>query len=477
MSANRAMLLATLAMQEDLKARKSARPLAFCDLWTPRCEHCGARLLEVAHPIWRCPTEGCEAAPAARHTSQRHILPDLGSDATAIFGGNRTGKTELGAMLAVLTATGNTQPWAVEWATRWGLPPHKLPSRAGRVLASALTSNDSKRYLRPKVKKYLPQGCVWRNEFGDGEAEVTLPGGGVIVFKSNDQKRKAYQGDWFDLVWLDEEHDHDIYEECEGRVSGVPSGHGHIVLTMTPLKGFSWVYDSFVKKILPEHRAHFLDALENPYTDLEKMKRWLNRLSPAKRAARKEGRFTALEGTIYDFDRALHVVPSFVPPKDWLRFRSIDFGTRNPFCCLWIAHDPTDDTMHVYREHYAADMQTKAHGEVINRLSQEEEIQWTVADPEDKQGRMTLVLDCNIETIPAYKAVREGIDAVAGRLLPDPEGRPHLLIHDCCVNLISELEQYKWADGGKEMPVKVNDHAADALRYFEMMHRRLNGSQ
>lgn len=476
MTANRTMLLETLALLEDQKTRKAARPLAFCDLWTPRCEHCGAQLVEVAHPTWSCPTDGCEGARPAWHTSQRHILPALGVDATAIFGGNRTGKTELGAMLAVATAVGNTQAWATEWATRWGLPLSRIPSRAGRVLASALTSGDSKRYVRPKIKKYLPTGCTWRNEFGDGEAEVTLPGGGVIVFKSNDQKRKAYQGDWFDLVWLDEEHDQDVYEECEGRVSGVPSGQGHIVLTMTPLKGFSWVYDTFVKKILPEHRAHLLDGLENPYTNLEKMRRWFDRLPPAKRAARKEGRFMALEGTVYEFDRNLHVVPAFTPHREWLRYRGIDFGTRNPFCCLWIAHDPKDDTMHVYREHYAPDMQTKAHGEVINRLSQNESIEWTVADPEDKQGRLTLAIDCEIETLPAYKAVREGIDAVSGRLLPDEEGRPHLVVHDCCTNLISEFEQYRWADGNKEMPVKANDHALDALRYCEMMHRRIVGA-
>lgn len=476
MSANRAILLETLAMQEDLKARKAARPLAFCELWTPRCEHCDRRLMEVRHPVWMCPEDTCPGASPAVHTSQRHILRDMGADATAVFGGNGSGKTEVGAMLAVVTAAGLTSPWVVEWAQRWGYPLQKVPNRAGRVLASALTSNDSIRYVRAKVKKYLPSGCTWRNEFGDGEATVTLPGGGLIVFKSNDQKRKSYQGDWFDLIWLDEEHDHDVYEECERGVSRVPGGQGHIVLTMTPLKGFTWVYNQFVKSILPEHRAYTLDSLENPFTDLAKMRRWFDRLSPAKRAARKEGRFTALEGTIYDFDRALHVVPAFTPPKDWMRFRAIDFGTRNPFCCLWIAHDPKDDVMHVYREHYAADMQTKAHGEVINRLSQNEEIQWTVADPEDRQGRMTLVLDCDIETIPAYKAVREGIDAVAGRLLPDAEGRPHLLVHDCCANLISELEQYRWADGGKEMPLKVNDHAADALRYFEMMHRRIQGT-
>lgn len=470
---SRGQLLAARGKVGERHRRRQATPLAYAGLWTPRCELCGCMLVEVKHPIWQCPTEGCKAQRPARHTSQRHAARLLGVDATVLLGGNATGKTEVGAMVAVATALGSESPQVQSWCAEWGLDLSRFPKRPGRVLASALTSADSRRYLRPKLKKYLPAGCAWRNEFGDGEAEVTLPNGGVIVLKSNDQGRRSYQGDWFDLVWLDEEHDEDVFEECEGRTSRVPGGGGHILMTMTPLKGFSWVYSRFVEAPPPGFVAHWLDGLENPYTDLEKMRRWFARLSKSKRAARKEGRFTALEGVIYDVDRGLHVVPSRVLPTEWRRYRGIDFGTRNPFCCLWAALDPTDDTLHIYREHYQAGLQTQRHGELLNELSRGERIQWTVADPEDKQGRMTLVLDCEIETLPAYKAVREGIDAVAERLLPDVEGRPHLVIHDCCVNLIRELEQYRWSTGEKEQPLKRDDHAVDALRYLVLMLKRL----
>ena len=471
---SRSSHLQTRGTIETRRHRRAQNPLAYARLWTPRCEECGAMLVEIKHPVWRCPVPACAQATPARHTSQAHAIRELGRDATAVFGGNGTGKTELGAMLAVAVALGASDSGVAAWASTWGLNMAMLPRRPGRVLASALTSADSRRYLRPKLKKYLPTGCVWRNEFGDGEAEVTLPNGGMIVLKSNDQGRRSYQGDWFDLVWLDEEHDSEVFEECEGRVSRVPGGAGHIVITMTPLKGFTWVYESFVKNCPREYRAHWLDGLENPYTDLEKMKRWFNRLPKARRAARKEGRFTALEGVIFDVDRALHWVPSFLPPAVWRRFRGIDFGTRNPFCCLWAALDSTDDTLHLYREHYQAGLQTRIHGDLINELSKEETIEWTVADPEDKQARVTLVMDCNIETLPAYKAVREGIDTVAERLLPDIEGRPHLVIHDCCPQLLAELEQYRWASGDKEAPLKVKDHAVDALRYLVLMLKRLS---
>jgi phage terminase large subunit len=47
-----------------------------------------------------------------------------------------------------------------------------------------------------------------------------------------------------------------------------------------------------------------------------------------------------------------------------------------------------------------------------------------------------------------------------------------------CVNLIRELQDYRWKDAtdlsvnASEEPVKRNDHAADALRYFVMTREK-----
>lgn len=473
---SRGQLTPVLQTTRQRQARRAQTPLAYARLWAPRCSECDRMLVEVRHPIWRCPVRSCPGSKPSARTSQIHILRNLGEDATGVFGGNGTGKTELGAMIAVATAAGRREPWVQRWAEAVGFPLARLPDRPGRVLASALTSNDSRRFLRPKLRRYLPAGCEWRNEDGTGEAEITLPNGGIIVLKSNDQGRRSYQGDWFDLVWLDEEHDADVYEECEARVSRVPGGKAWILLTMTPLKGLTWVHEMFVKSPPSTVSAHYLDAEENPYTDLVKIKRWFTRLSPAKRAARKEGRFVSMEGCVYDVERGLHIIPSFPIPKEWPRYRGIDFGVRHPFCSLWLAWDRKDDVLHVYRELYRTDHTTRQNGEMVNKMSEGETIEWTVADSADKNARMTLAMDCNIPNEPAYKAISEGIGAVTDRLLPDVEGRPHLLIHDCCVETIREFGAYRWPPGAvvKETPVDENNHAMDALRYAVVFHRRLH---
>jgi hypothetical protein len=61
---------------------------------------------------------------------------------------------------------------------------------------------------------------------------------------------------------------------------------------------------------------------------------------------------------------------------------------------------------------------------------------------------------------------------------PDPEtGKPRLFVFNTCVNLLDELSTYRWQElsanqegkrNQREDPVKLNDHACDALRYLVM---------
>jgi phage terminase large subunit len=48
---------------------------------------------------------------------------------------------------------------------------------------------------------------------------------------------------------------------------------------------------------------------------------------------------------------------------------------------------------------------------------------------------------------------------------------PHLTVDPSCVNTIAEFESYQYPSGGKvekDVPIKANDHAMDALRYLAM---------
>jgi phage terminase large subunit len=87
-------------------------------------------------------------------------------------------------------------------------------------------------------------------------------------------------------------------------------------------------------------------------------------------------------------------------------------------------------------------------------------------------------------TMPAYKGVRPGIQAVQRRLKLRGDGRPGIyLVRDALVErdqslaeahkpmcMEEEIEAYVWASGvvrGREAdePVKRDDHGLDSLRY------------
>ena len=129
----------------------------------------------------------------------------------------------------------------------------------------------------------------------------------------------------------------------------------------------------------------------------------------------------------------------------------------------------------VYRELYWTEKTTLESGREILRLSKGEEFSWTVADPESRDGRLTLARELELRTLaaPKHMGVVEGINMVKGYLAPDLEGRPRLLISTSCKNLIRELKLYKWDKKSKlDRPVKKYDHALDALRYQIMQYKR-----
>lgn len=403
-------------------------------------------------------------------TSQLRAAQNLGRLLTPVFGGNRSGKTRLGAAFSVAVAMGRDDPGVRAWARSNGLDIAWMPRHGGRVWVSALSHPDSLEYVRPALDRFLPPGTKRSNWGGAGYAHCTTPTGGHITLKSQDQGRDAYQGSELDFIWMDEEHDRAIWQEARARLI---DRRGRGIMTLTPLHGRTWVYDELVVEAPDWCRCHWLHTPDNPHLPADAVEQILGSYGAHERAARERGEFTVLEGRVYtDFRRDLHVVPAFRPPEEWPRYRGIDFGTRNPFVCLWGALDPADDVLHVYREHYQAGWILSQHAARIRELSLDDpEPDWTVADSADLGARLTLAREHDIITTPAQKDVRAQINAVAERLRPDAEGRPHLLIHDTCRRTLREIEEYIWKERRSQadqadVPEKRGDHCMDTLAYI-----------
>lgn len=409
-------------------------------------------------------------------TSQRAPLQRAGVDAVAAFGGNGSGKTELGAMVACAVAYGRGHAACEAFIRRNQLEPSLFPPRPAIVLASSLNSTMSINIQRAAVERWAPAGTEWRNQNGPGFSEARFPNGGKIRFLTNDSGPRAMQGFSADVLWLDEEHDEAIYNEGMQRLTrSLWEGRsGWAMLTMTPLKGFSWVHRRFVGSPDEGSAAFFLHGADNPHIDQEKRSRLLRGVNEGERAARDRGEFTQLEGRVFtEWSRSAHVVPSREVEAQYYT-AGIDFGTRAPACWLLCAVTG-DDTLEVIAEHYQEQWTITQHARAIHKLLAGREVFWTVADPEDRGARLSLAREHGIPSVAAKKgpgSVRSGINDISERLAINPiSGKPALVVHECCTNLIREMEGYCWAPSKgaevKDAPApRQSDHAIDALRYI-----------
>lgn len=89
--------------------------------------------------------------------------------------------------------------------------------------------------------------------------------------------------------------------------------------------------------------------------------------------------------------------------------------------------------------------------------------------------------ELGISTAAAIKDRRAGYEALCGRLAL-VHGAAGIVIHDCCVNTIREMEGLLWVERApgvvsakeeKGMEVKGDDHAWDCLRYLALGLERL----
>ena len=395
-----------------------------------------------------------------------------------VFGGNRSGKTECGAVEAVWMARG-CHPYRKNRKDvfGWVVSPTMQVQRD-------VAQKKVLYYLRPDQIADIVMVSGRKDNPAAGIVDQiivrnVLGGTSVIGFKSCDQGRERFQGSSLDFVWFDEEPPRDIYEECLMRVV---DRRGDIFGTMTPLKGLTFLYEEIYlnRGNNPEVWYEFMEWGDNPFLSKKEIALLTASMDETTLQSRRYGRFAAREGLVYpEFDERVHVIEPFSVPPDWLAKISIDPGLKNPLSAHWYAVD-WDGNVYVIAEHYAAGKDVDYHVRAILAIC--EKLGWK----RDAQGRVEALIDsaAGQRTLAAAKSVAElfaergiladtrvekdvfsGIERVKGYLSRE-NGLPDLYIFSGCVNMIREFKSYFWGSG--ESPVKRDDHAMDELRYFLM---------
>ncbi len=399
-----------------------------------------------------------------------------------VFGGNRSGKTECGAVEAV-------------WLAR-GIHPYRKNRKDAFGWVVSLTAQVQRDVAQQKILHYLRPDWIDDIVMTSGRKDAPHAGvidqiriknvfGGISVigFKSCDQGRERFQGSSLDFVWFDEEPPQDVYEECVMRVL---DKKGDIFGTMTPLKGLTFVYEDIYlnRRNDPQIWYEFMEWADNPFLPKREVRALTATMDETTLQSRRYGKFCTREGLVYpEFDETVHVIDPFPIPEAWQDVISIDPGLKNPLSAHWYCTD-YDGNVYVVAEHYAAGRDVDFHTEKIKHIC--DILGWK----RDARGRICALIDpaAGQRTLSSAKSVSElfyerGIvadmrvdkDVFAGiaqvkSYLSRTNGQPDLYIFSNCTNMIREFKGYFW--GNDESPVKRDDHAMDELRYYLMTRPR-----
>lgn len=369
-------------------------------------------------------------------------------------------------------------------------------------------------------QKVLPPFTPWAmNQQRKVRQAYILPNGSTIVVGGLDKPEKLFSTE-YDTIYVQEatELTEDEWELFLRSLRNGKMPYQQIVGDCNPGAPLHWI-----KQRANRGQLRLVQSRHEDNPDLwdERAGTWtekgrdylvnvLDALTGVRYKRLRLGLWVAAENTVYtDWDPAVHLVDRFTIPPDWPRYRAIDFGFTNPFCCQWWAEDP-DGRLYRYRELYGTQRLVRDWAHDIYELSDGERIQATVTD-HDVEGRSNLErhmthpaahcpemkyrpddtrYDAFSMTRAAIKDVEEGIEAVAIRLRPAADGKPRLfLMRDALVkrDLLlddrkrptcteEEIESYSWDQAKSqkygevilEEPLKKDDHGVDAMRYMVM---------
>lgn len=226
------------------------------------------------------------------------------------------------------------------------------------------------------------------------------------------------------------------------------------------------------QKIVKHHRAAIAIGWDSiPWLTEESKSEILASTPPHLRDTVSKGVPSIGFGAVYPIplDSVLVKFEDLQPiPTYWRRCYGLDVGARCT-AAVFIAHDPDNDVVYVTGEHYVKDQPHEVHAAAIRKVAGD----WMpgMIDPSSQQGSQTdqkkLIIEYRRQGLrvwPADNSVAKGIQEVYSRLAAGK-----LKFYPNVPNLQTEYLLYRYDDNNANpKPVKMEDHALDALRYAIM---------
>jgi hypothetical protein len=352
---------------------------------------------------------------------------------------------------------------------------------------------------------YPPTGAVYKSA---ASAEFPFsncwywPGGATLKMRYLEHERDAegYQGHQYTWIGFDELTNHATHygynrlKACLRSPSGI---HGRIRASGNPGgKGHIWVKARFIDCAPPYH----------PYTDpetgltrvfipskvtdnkyLRDNKQYIALLKSSGSVelvkAWLDGNWDVVAGAFFDcWQRDKHVIQPFTIPRDWVRFRSFDWGSARPFSVGWwaIAEGDTDfprGAIVRYREWYGASepnvglkLTAEKVAAGIVRRDNGEKFAYSVADPScwkvnggpSIAERMLLAgvlwRRADNQRINGWDQMRQRFQGI--------DDQPMIYCFSTCTDSIRTIPLLQHDENkAEDIDTEMEDHAADDWRY------------
>ena len=228
-----------------------------------------------------------------------------------------------------------------------------------------------------------------------------------------------------------------------------------------------WFRQEWILKCESKNALYLHFTMEdNPSLSDEILQRYKSLYSGAFYVRFVEGKWSSVQGAVYPFmdsDKAFCDVPQGTADRYVI---SCDYGTVNPSSFgLWGDFGGVWYRINEYYYDSRAEGFQKTdeeHYEGLCKLAEGKIIEKVIVDPSAASFIQTIRRHGDFEVVRAENKVVDGIRSVSCALRDGS-----VKICRCCKDAVREFSLYRWDEsGGKDCPVKENDHAMDDIRYF-----------
>lgn len=356
------------------------------------------------------------------------------------------------------------------------------------IKARAVIPKSSVCYIAPTYQQardicwtQLKADCLQASDtINEARLEIKLVNGSMIFLRGW-EAIETLRGQHFDLIVLDEVASMRNFWSAWEEVlrPTLTDTKGEAMFISTP-KGYDHFYELYSKDMEQppvngvqqdlDFKSFHFTSYDNPFVPKDELDKARKELPDDRFEQEYMASFKHFTGLVYkEFDRERHVYSDKKENKNYRIFNTVDtmggvdFGFTNPSALLKIERD-TDNNYYVTEEWYKTEKTTPQIIEVAKSFNCSK----YYPDPAEPD-RIEEMRKAHLNIREVSKDIEAGIIAVRELFRAN-----RLFVHKSCTNLIRELETYRYPErkaerNEPELPIKENDHAADALRYVLYM--------